>query len=350
MFNSQPPGTGAKIFTAGTPLTTPTPDRMIKDWHKPWLFFRVLLIGLLFAAIASIDTKLIHDVYDGAMGSSAVVLLSVGALIVPLSILIFYWEINIPRDIPIYNVLMILFIGGILSITILFFLGHYTLTQDRAYLAPITEEPAKIIVAAIFIYIFNPRYIFGGLLIGAAVGAGFASFETVGYDFFQAGGFESLILRSVLAIGGHVSWAAIEAGALVMVKGEERLSLKHFLSPQFLMYVAMTMTMHFVWNVKLSPDSAMIAKHALLCAAAVYVSFLLINKAIAQVLQVADAADAAKRLSGNQQHDDQQSNNQKSSDEQNQLDDTTNDEKQSKPKRIAVLTIGLTGEDRKSVV
>ena len=186
--------------------------------------------------------------------------------------------------------------------------------------------------------------LFLAMLIGAAVGAGFASFETVGYDFFKARGFELLILRSVLAIGGHVSWAAIEAGALVMVKGEERLGLKHFSNPQFLMYVAMTMTMHFVWNVELASDSAMIAKYALLCAVAVYVSFVLINKAIAQVLQVADAADAAKRLSGNQQQDAQQDNNQKSSDEQNQIDNTANEKKQSKPKRIAVLTVGLTGE------
>ncbi len=279
---------GAKVFMAGTPLTTPPTERMIQEWQRPWVFTRVLAVGLIFALIAYVDVAAIREVYSG-YNASTFVLFSLGALIVPLSILIFYWEMNVPRDIPLYRVLLFFFIGGILSSTIIFFLGHYSITDGgRAYLAPLTEEPAKIIAAAIFIRMYNPRYIFGGMLIGAAVGAGFASFETIGYNF--DGGFATLIKRSVLAIGGHVTWCAIEGGALVAAKGNERLSLKHFLSPQFLPYVASTMLMHFTWNVDVELHRFQAAenltfdvKHLLLCCAAVGVSFILIKKAIAQV-------------------------------------------------------------------
>ncbi len=291
---------GARIFIAGTPVTTPPPERMIDEWKRPWLFTRVLAVGILFMLLAYIDVAALDKVYHG-YSSSTFVLLSVGALIVPMSILIFYWEINIPRDIPIYRVLMIFFIGGMLSIMLLLFLGHYSITEGRAYLAPLTEEPAKIIAAALFIRIYNPRYIFGGLLIGAAVGAGFASFETVKYDFDY--GFVALLQRSLLAIGGHIGWCAIESGALVHAKGGEHLSRKHFLSPKFLPYVAATMLMHFVWNsdiefhrLQFGEVLTIDLKHIVLCCASIGLSFFLIRKAMDQVQEISDAAQRAQLI------------------------------------------------------
>lgn len=235
-LKKHPKGAGAKMFMAGTPLSTPAPDQMLSEWQKPWLFLRVLTVGLLFAAMCY---------FEGAVQGYAAgvyTLLSLGCLIIPISILIFYWEVNIPRDIPLYTVLII--------------------------------------------------FLLGGMLIGAAVGAGFAGMETIAYVMGNTS-FEVLVMRSVLAIGGHVSWAAIEGGALVMVKGGEKLSPKHFADKRFLPYLAAAIGMHFIWNsdiILMEIPVFVTLKHLLMCAAAVYVSFLLLKKAVAQVLAVADNA------------------------------------------------------------
>ena len=283
-FKKHAPGAGARMFMAGTPLSTPSPDRMLQEWDKPWLFVRVLIVGLLFDVLSYFLTaELGHPL-------GVYLLITLGALVVPLGILIFYWEINIPRDIPIYTVMLIFFIGGILSLVITLMLPS---VDGPVFLAPLTEEPAKVIALAIFVYLLDCRYIFGGLLVGAAVGAGFSAFENI-YYVVSFGDLELLISRSLLTIGGHVTWAALEGGALVMAKGSEKLQSKHFLDPRFLVYLAISMGLHCVWNsaiLFLELPYVSDLKFIILCAAAVYAAFTLINKGISQVLAVADSAN-----------------------------------------------------------
>lgn len=289
MFQKHPRGAGARMFMAGTPLSTPTPDRMLFEWQKPWLFVRVLAVGLIFAAMCYFEG------FVQGYGAGVYTLLSLGCLIIPVSILIFYWEVNIPRDIPLYTVLVIFLLGGMLSLIFPDFLGHGDLPS--ASFAAFTEEPAKLLALAVFVYYLDAKYIFGGMLIGAAVGAGFAGMETISYVMMN-GSFDILVMRSVLAIGGHVSWAAIEGGALVMAKGGEKLSLRHFVDMRFLPYLAATMGMHFIWNsgiVLMEIPVFITLKHLLMCIAAVHVSFLLLKKAVAQVLLAADGARSIPR-------------------------------------------------------
>ena len=282
-FKKHAPGAGARMFMAGTPLSTPSPDRMLQEWDKPWLFIRVLGAGLLFDVLSYfLAVQLGHPL-------GVYLLFTLGALVIPLGILIFFWEINIPRDIPIYTVMLVFFIGGMLSLCFTLLLPSI---DGPIFLAPLTEEPGKVIALAIFVYLLDSRYIFGGLLIGAAVGAGFSAFENI-YYVMSYGSLDLLITRSLLTVGGHVTWAAIEGGALVMAKGSEKLQSKHFLDARFLLYLAVSMGLHCIWNSDITllplPYVADL-KLVILCTAAVYAAFTLINKGIAQVLEVADAA------------------------------------------------------------
>ena len=258
-----------------------------------------------------------------------------GSLVIPLSVLIFYWEINIPRDIPFYRVMMVFFIGGILSI--IFALVLFTFrTNGGDWIAPLFEEPAKALVLAVFIYWFDIRYIFGGLLIGAAVGAGFAAFEDITYatskvlfpllvdvikailanpsvdtaiqlleafnKVFYERGTDILILRAFGTLCGHVTYAAMEGGALAMVKGNNSFSPAHFFSPRFLLYLVAAMFLHFAWNGGFSEDGGLVPLIALtsmerlytqmaaLSIIAVLLVFTLIRQAIFQVLEVANTA------------------------------------------------------------
>lgn len=285
-FKKHSAGAGSKMFIAGTPLSTPSPDQMLQEWDKPWLFTRVLAIGLLFCLL----NYFMYVQMGHPMG--VYLLFTLGAIVIPLGILLFYWEVNIPRDIPIYKVLLIFFIGGMLSLVFAMFLATYVGDAPAYLLAPLVEEPAKVIALAIFVYLLDSKYIFGGLLIGAAVGAGFSAFENI-YYVMNYGSFSLLITRSLLTVGGHVTWAAIEGGALAMVKGRGKLQLKHFANTRFLIYLAVAMILHCIWDSDISLVSLPLVsdlKYLLLCVAAVYFSFTLIKKAIAQVLATVDSA------------------------------------------------------------
>lgn len=75
------------------------------------------------------------------------------------------------------------------------------------------EEVAKAVIVAVFLFKSKKsNYILDGLLIGVAVGAGFAAFETAGYilRFGMSSGLQAMLeiikLRGFLAPGGHVAW------------------------------------------------------------------------------------------------------------------------------------------------
>ena len=322
VFGSQPAGAGDRMFVSGTSLTTPTPDRMLQEWNKPWLYGRVILFGLLFWALCYFMFMQQHHEVGIYM------LFSFGTILFPLAVLTFYWEVNIPRDIPLYRVLIIFFIGGMLSLIFTIFLPN--LNPDGAhYMAAVTEEPAKVLALAIFVYWLDARYIFGGMLIGAAVGAGFSAFEDIYYvlsfgigamleefmgilqgtihppvnstyellqylymKMYEAG-VDILVLRSLNTLGGHVTFAAIEGGALIMVKGKDSLGAKHFFDPRFLDYFGSAVAMHAAWNYgfELYPlPYIQDVVYLIISLIAVFIAFTLIQKAVTQVLDVVNNA------------------------------------------------------------
>lgn len=287
-FKSHSVGAMEKLLTVGTSQTTPSPQRMILEWDKPWLYMRVFLIGLVVVA-------LIHVLKMEGLRAGQTLMMTLPVFIMPLTVLTFFWEINIPRNISIFKVLMIFVFGGLLSIASIMFFGHGEIPDDAAQYAAFTEEPAKLLVTALFVHFMNPRYIFGGLLIGASVGAGFGAFESFDYvvhsgDFYM----DQMIYRSVNIFGAHLMWAAIEGGALVMVKGKAPLKLSHFADSQFLPYLAISMSLHFIGNydIRLTKIPFFLdLKYLLICIVSIYVIGILVNKAIVQVLRAADMSE-----------------------------------------------------------
>lgn len=281
-FKKHEPGAGAKVFMSGTPLSTPSPDQMLSEWQKPWLWARVLILGLIFCAILYISANY--------MDAPLYALFSLGALVIPISILIFFWEANIPRDIPLYTLIVIFLIGGALSIA---FVPFVPALGEAASFAAFVEEPTKLLALSIFIYKLDKKYIFDGILIGAAVGTGFAGMENIYYIFAMGSPMEVFVLRSVLSLGGHIMWAAAEGGALAMVKGSDKLQLKHFGDKRFLVYLGASMALHFTWNSNFGIVSIPLfgdVKYVILCGLAMFSVFTLMKQAIKQVLNAADLA------------------------------------------------------------
>jgi RsiW-degrading membrane proteinase PrsW (M82 family) len=217
----------------------------------------------------------------------------IGALIIPFSLLVFFWEVNAPRNINIFDVVKIFFLGGISSLLITMILNRAITVSEvdffGAIIIGIIEEVGKLIVVAYFSRGSKRKYILNGLLLGAAVGAGFAVFETAGYVF--AYGFEIhtmmrvIYTRGVLAFGGHIVWAAISGAALVMVKEDNRLRIRHLLNIKFLKYFITVIALHAIWDmpIYIGNDSNIPYVQAILTILAWVIILMLIGTGLKQI-------------------------------------------------------------------
>ena len=286
-----------RLFMAGTMLTTPHESRMLSEWKKPWLFAYAGIAGFIFLGIMYVLSQLM-----GGETFTVIPMVFIGALIPPLIALLLFWEMNIPRNIPIYLVVGMLFIGGGLSLIFTTVLFNVTGTGAmEAHWAPVAEEPAKLLALCLFLWKPKYKYTLNGILIGGAIGAGFAAIETMGYFLKAGASYDNLLLRGLLSPGGHVVWAALYGGALAMSKGADKLRPAHFANKTFLKYFAISCILHFVWNydgfylyiLQLRPGMFLTAKHVLLIVIAWFFLLRLIKLGVAQCMRIPQTAPAS---------------------------------------------------------
>ena len=168
-------------------------------------------------------------------------------------------EMNAPRNISIFMVMLLFFSGGVISlfVALIFFdRFQFVSTLLGASSAGIFEELAKVlIVVAMLGKLTRYKWILNGLLFGASIGAGFGAFESAGYAFtafvgthnFEAG-VDSIVLRGLLAPFMHVVWTANAVAALWLVKQDQRFQWKHLANPKFLRIMGSSIILHMLWN------------------------------------------------------------------------------------------------------
>ena len=276
------------IFACGTPGTIPRLTTKEATWPQPWLWSRVLVgIGLAFFMML-----LCCELFENINALPGTIVL--GSFMVPVGILVFFFELNTPKNISFYNVLKIFLVGGCGSL--LLTLTLFSLTQDtgmaylEAIITGVVEEVAKAGIVAYFIYREkDAEHTVNGLLIGAAVGAGFAAFESAGYAlrFYLIADFgkmmDVILLRAYLAPGGHVVWAAMTGYAMMLVKGDAPLSTKVFGKAEFWKIFWMPIAMHSIWDMPIfsSVDTPLI--QIALCVISWVVIFVLISNCLTKL-------------------------------------------------------------------
>ncbi|WP_238948771.1 PrsW family glutamic-type intramembrane protease [Clostridium sp. YIM B02569] len=285
VFKKHTPEERENTFICGTAKTSPKEGEICSKWPKPWLFSRVFfLFAITFAGLVAL-LKIFENIlaYPG--------IIFIGALIIPFSLLIFFWEVNAPRNINIFDVVKIFFFGGVFSLLITMILSRVVYVRNVDYIGSIMigiiEESAKFIVVAYFLRGSKEKYILNGLLLGAAVGAGFAVFETAGYAFaygFQIPTMMRIIYtRGILAFGGHIVWAAMYGAALVMVKEDNRLKFKYITNIKFLKYFIIAVALHAVWDMPISNTSNLPIIQGILTIIAWIVILILISTGLKQI-------------------------------------------------------------------
>lgn len=249
-----------QTFATGLPGFTPPLEKVLSDWPKPWIFVRLYLTAsmLFLGFVALVEVFENYNLLPG--------LLVVGSFAVPLSVLVLFFELNTPRNISLYAITRAFLIGGVISLAITLVLIQFGNSQN-AILGPlltgILEEVGKLLaVFVIALRMPGLRYpwILNGMLFGAAVGAGFAAFESAGYamttmltESSESGlgvgpAITVIFLRGALAPFGHVVWTALAAGALWRVKRDRAMSPAMLVDLRVLRVLIMVIALHAIWD------------------------------------------------------------------------------------------------------
>lgn len=297
-------------FNCGCKRTTPTIAEVDTSWPRPWFFWRILLFGLLTTLGFGLGVEYFQN-WRMVPG-----LIITGAFFVPLACVALFFEVNILRNISLYQVVKFVVCGGIVSLLVALFLFTFTSSLGQIMgdtIAGPVEEPAKLL-AAILLLCSTQKYkwVLNALLVGAAVGAGFAGFETAGYIY---GGlihalqtqdatpfYETMIKRAVYAPFGHVVWTASLAGALWRVKKDRPFQVSMLFEWDFVRILGFVVMLHMLWNFDLwrfiPASGGMLKVHlffwVLSFAGSWYLVLLLVQEGLRQVetAKIAGAAGA----------------------------------------------------------
>ena len=234
----------------------------------PWFYSRVFLI--LLTVFAAFEIGLLGFKNSNMMPG----IMLIGSVMIPFSLLTMYFELNVYKDISFYKVIGIFLLGGAVSLLFTLFLYEIIPTSSDydflgASLISIIEEVGKAVVVIFLLKKTKNATVLQGLLIGGAIGCGFAVFESAGYAFnvflnahdyntrvdmvndylpwyYQYGYADSIdemnfniFLRSILSFGGHTAWAAITGAAFTRAKKVDFDFIKVF---------AICFVLHALWD------------------------------------------------------------------------------------------------------
>lgn len=259
------------VLSAGKSYALKSKTQLLDIWQKPWLFYKVLKYGLCICGIIYVVLYMLIE-YTGSISIPAINLfvIIVFPLLPPIVIMIFFWELNIPRNISLLELLGVFLAGGFLSLVAAAFMLKDVPVREVAY-APFVEEPAKLIISVVFLALLSkkPKFkIWGltGLVIGAAVGAGFGGFESVQYGIKGVNGefyvgllrlidkgdliflFQNQLARGVWAVAGHTLFCAPYTAAVALHTENGKITEKSFLNKDFGVTYGTSFICHFIWN------------------------------------------------------------------------------------------------------
>lgn len=239
-------------------------------WPRPWLWSRALFLFAISFFVLYFCWK-----EEGMEEQSRLYpgLIIMGSLATPISILIYFFELNKFRTVSLLKVLRFFLIGSIVSIGVTFLLTYInthlnTLPELRVinayiptYLTALFEEFGKTLI--IFIFLMHHRrrvYILQGMLIGASVGAGFSVFESAGYTLLDSDNLlNTVISRGIFAPVCHIAWGALIGGGTMMITSG-KLKVTKLISPSFSALFLMVSLLHGVWNYVLKYPGASLLK------------------------------------------------------------------------------------------
>ena len=246
-------------FTVGTAKSTPDILSVDAAWPKPWIFTRMMIASLILYFLFWIGWGIWNNtnLLPGLM--------MIGSFAIPISTLVLFIELNVRRNVSLYMVARLAFLGGIFSMLIThllpvvpellsLMLPDWSELLDDSVAGPL-EETAKVLAMVAVASVSRYRYKLNGLLVGAAVGAGFSSFESAGYAFnvlLEGGGVDSMVrninIRGLMSPLGHVVWSAIAGCAFWRVANGQKFRWSMLCDERFIRLFLVPVVLHMIWN------------------------------------------------------------------------------------------------------
>tara|TARA_B100000900_G_scaffold383600_1_gene371661 strand:+ start:293 stop:1336 length:1044 start_codon:yes stop_codon:yes gene_type:complete len=275
----------------GTSTTTPDITEISITYPKPWLFFRLIIASLV------LFYGFVFAYYEFKNANLLPGLIFTGSFAIPISTVFLFFELNIRKNVPLWQVMRLVLFGGILSLIfslILFENTDFLNDSMGASVAGVVEEPAKL--AALVVLMRGKRnfpYILNGLLMGAAVGCGFAAFESAGYAlrygfaFFGVPNISGIVniiqLRGLLSPFAHIVWTAVAGAALWRVMRGRKFDFEFCKKKEFYAPFLSVVTCHAVWNSDF--DLPLMGKYIALGTVAWILALSLVNLGIKQIAE-----------------------------------------------------------------
>lgn len=220
------------------------------EWRKN--YWKVLLIGLILLGFS-------EYLLNNVIGQSALLfVIPIAAGLMPITFFIYCWDSDYLSDMPRWIPWGAFISGAALGVTLAFILEMVFVNGDSlstAMAIGFIEESCKALAVIFFLRSRRLRSEIDGVILGAAAGAGFATLETMLYaatayfNGFQDGGGiaavnNTLLLRGLLAIFGHVAWTAIVVGAVWRDRGQRSFRLTFGVILAF----AIAVMLHGLWD------------------------------------------------------------------------------------------------------
>jgi RsiW-degrading membrane proteinase PrsW (M82 family) len=196
--------------------------------RRTWL--RMFFTGLVLWVLTVIVTFLTRN------PNLVPTLVLLGSFLVPVTFVVWAFGRRHSGEVTAELLFTTFVTGGVLGVLAASLLESYLLHPSPWLFLGVglIEEAVKLLALAFLTRQLTHKYARDGIILGAAVGFGFAAFESAGYAFtalFTEQGLSLMqlvqteLLRSVLAPVGHGLWTAILGGVLFSSSGREHFAL-----------------------------------------------------------------------------------------------------------------------------
>jgi protease PrsW len=237
----------------GFPDSTPRLNNSMLALPAPWLFARMLFwsVALFIAFLIAFDQYKSINIVPG--------LILIGTFAIPSTVLMLFFELNTTRNISFIKILQIFLTSGVLSV-ILAIIWSELAVRYKAYYdvvqGPIEELAKLFTIIFVMRSLTFERYRFSinGLLLGAAVGAGFAAFESAGYalrvglNLNPSAMIFNIVIRGVLSPFSHIVWSAIAVCAFWRTRQYHKNNFDTLFDLRFLIIFSLPCLLHYFWN------------------------------------------------------------------------------------------------------
>lgn len=276
----------------GSSLDHTNESNMLERWNWPWLFFRVFLFGCILCGLTIFAKTFSTHIANGYVTALDIILFVIGPMIVPITIMVFFWELNIPANFSLLQLLACFGVGSVICffVTSLMF-PIIPENLGSVFGAPIREEIAKAITSLIILYILSKHLnmrIYGitGLIIGAAVGTGFSVFESI--DYGLRFGLDTVTTRFFCAPTGHTLYAAPYSAAMALHIKNSKLTKETLFNQDFLFTFVGAVLTHMFWNSGIL-ERLFIVKLTVSIIVTWYIALFITRKCIHQIVESAVA-------------------------------------------------------------